>query len=797
MAVRAMSDVTIKRISVENFRGIIEVDIPFSRQNLLLYGENGSGKSSFVDAFEYLVNCRIERFDRQDVNYELSIPYVNQNRDTVIKLTCDHSGNEVTASIRHPTAELEGDRLLLQWLGQFAAFPPILRRAHIVKFIEIKGAERLQQLSRIIGLDTIDSAKTNWESEKRQRLKDKKSADEQAEKLKRRLDELTRDLAGSDLIDKINSKLVDVGLSQISTWTEIERRKQDLNNQITDTDTNRAFQQASQFQTLLIEVQTAISSFMKSYGDFYPVWQEFIAKKSNLQNNLLSQFLVQGQKLLSSEEYASTCPLCEQEIDSEQLHVKVSTRIQELDAFSKLSRQVTEKRTAMHGQANNTLNSVKHANDTKFGIELDLAFVQAWVETLSEISKLQDMDILSAMYPELDNIKSTFVTDDLKTRAQIPLDEHVVMLQTKIGNTEIASTLMWLGNVEEAFRNWEDAKQLQASADKTFKQVSIMQEAITKAREQRLNEINSDIAKTVNDYYQRLHPNEGYGDIQLVSERKGAGIGITAEYHGRQSHPLGFYSEGHLDSLGIAIFLAYIRRFAGVQLLILDDIMATIDGAHRLRLARLLADEFTDYQIILTTHDRLWTEELQGVLDQLQTVQLYWTIDEGVQTKELLEQKWDTYIDLAKTEPADAVLKCARDFEKFLNQMRFNLSLAIPAKYGDQYSIGEMQTQFFAWIKKKKIQHPNTDYESKLDNLEKSITSHMKLRNFAGAHYNEWAANLSQREATDFVQYVKDLVELFTCPCCRKNWVGYSTQTKTIYCSRCAGKNNAPNWLTS
>lgn len=792
-----MSDVTIKRISVENFRGIIEVDIPFSKQNLLLYGENGSGKSSFVDAFEYIVNREIERFNRQDVNDKLSIPFVNQNRDTVVKLICDHSGNEVAASISHPTAEINGDRLLLQWLDQFAAYPPILRRAHIVRFIEIKGAERLQQLSRIIGLDTIDSVKSNWESEKRQRSKDKKTADEQAEKLKKRLDELTKDLAGIDLLDKINSKLIDVGLSQISTWIEIEQRKQDLSNQITDADTSQAYQQASQFQNLLVEVETAISSFMESYGDFYSVWREFIAQKSNLQNNLLNQFLIQGQELLSSEEYASTCPLCEQEIDSEQLQVRVSTRIQELEAFSKLSKQVTDKRTAMHRQTNSALGIVKRAKDTKLEIELDLAFVQTWLDTLSEIIKLQNVDMLSATYPEHSDLEVMFVTDELKTKAQIPLSEHINMLQAQIGNTELASTLMWLGNVEEAFRNWEDAKQQQANADKTYKQVSIMQEALTKAREQRLNEINGDIAKTVNDYYQRLHPSEGYGDIQLVSERKGAGIGITAEYHGKQSHPLGFYSEGHLDSLGIAIFLAYIRRFAGVQLLILDDIMATIDGAHRLRLAHLLADEFTDYQIIMTTHDRLWTEELQGVMSQLQTIQLYWTIHDGVQTKELLEQKWDVYIDLAKTDPADAVLKSARDFEKFLNQMRFNLSLAIPAKYGDKYNIGEMQTQFFAWIKKKKIQHPNTDYETRLDNLEKSITSHMKLRNFAGAHYNEWAANLSQGEATDFVQYVKDLVELFTCPRCEKNWVSYNTPTKTIYCSRCAGKNNAPNWLTS
>lgn len=788
------NNIIIKRLLIENFRGIIEVDIPLSKKNLLLYGENGSGKSSFIDAFEYLVHQKIERFERQDVKGK-SIQFVGQNRDTIIKLFFEQSGKEIILSIKHPSAEIKGNATLLQWLDKFASYPPILRRSHIVQFIEIKGAERLQQLSNIIGLEIIDSVKKDWGSEKQKRLNDKKSVDTHITNQERRLEELTKDLAGVELIDKVNSKIANVGLLPISTLIEIEDCKQNLSKQIADTTTHQAYHEASQVNNSLSEAKAEINSFIENYDDFHLTWKEFVAQKSNLQNDLLNQFLSQGKELLNSPEYISTCPLCEQEIDPKQLQVRVSTRIQELEAFNQLSQNVTKKQTEMRRKANNTLELIRRVNNSSLKISLDLTVTQEWIDALSELIELQTSDILSLTYPDPSEFKFTSKMAALEIAIQAPLDTYINELKAKIGNTEIAAALAWLGNIEEAYKNYEDARRQQKNAELSYNQICMMQEALTKAREKRLNEINADIAKTVNEYYQQLHPEEGYGDIQLVSERKGLGIGITADYHGRQSHPIGFYSEGHLDSLGIAIFLAYIKRFSSVKILILDDIMATIDGAHRLRLAHLLADEFKDYQIILTTHDRLWTEELHGVLKELQTVQLYWDIHTGVQTKELLEQKWTNYINIAKTEPADGVAKCARDFEKFLNQMRFNLSLSIPAKQGDRYTIGELLETFFSWFKKRKIANPENRYE-KFEEIEEKINSHIKLRNWAGAHYNEWAANMTSTEAIDFIKHIQILVELFTCPCCNKNWLSYNKTTKIIYCKRCVGKPNAPNWPT-
>ena len=152
---------------------------------------------------------------------------------------------------------------------------------------------------------------------------------------------------------------------------------------------------------------------------------------------------------------------------------------------------------------------------------------------------------------------------------------------------------------------------------------------------------------------------------------------------------------------------------------------------------------------------------------------------------------------LATTEPQVAVMNCARDFEEFLSIMRYNLSLSIPAKHGDQYTIGEMKDGFFHWLKKNQIEHPNPQYGVELKQLQQTLDQHLILRNVAGAHYNEWASNLTSEEAKDFITVVKKLTALFKCPTCQRHWVEFNNATKQLYCKYCSDKQkpDAPLWL--
>lgn len=98
-------------------------------------------------------------------------------------------------------------------------------------------------------------------------------------------------------------------------------------------------------------------------------------------------------------------------------------------------------------------------------------------------------------------------------------------------------------------------------------------------------------------------------------------VALRVTYGGQEiDFPSAFLNEARLSAVAIALYLAAalltppLERSVGEttyrlpRLLVLDDILIGLDLSHRLPLLDLLKDYFSDWQIILTTHDRVWFE---------------------------------------------------------------------------------------------------------------------------------------------------------------------------------------------
>jgi energy-coupling factor transporter ATP-binding protein EcfA2 len=89
---------------------------------------------------------------------------------------------------------------------------------------------------------------------------------------------------------------------------------------------------------------------------------------------------------------------------------------------------------------------------------------------------------------------------------------------------------------------------------------------------------------------------------------------LTCSYFGRVvEHPPLFLNEARLTAVAIALFLAGAEACTPQQegkprILVLDDILIGLDMSHRIPVLRLLQSEFSDWQILLFTHDRVWYE---------------------------------------------------------------------------------------------------------------------------------------------------------------------------------------------
>jgi hypothetical protein len=81
------------------------------------------------------------------------------------------------------------------------------------------------------------------------------------------------------------------------------------------------------------------------------------------------------------------------------------------------------------------------------------------------------------------------------------------------------------------------------------------------------------------------------------------------------SPPQRVVSESQLNALGLAFFFARLKvENTEWRTIVLDDVVNSFDADHRMGLARLLAEEFSDWQVLLFTHDSSFTLLAEQIL---------------------------------------------------------------------------------------------------------------------------------------------------------------------------------------
>lgn len=111
------------------------------------------------------------------------------------------------------------------------------------------------------------------------------------------------------------------------------------------------------------------------------------------------------------------------------------------------------------------------------------------------------------------------------------------------------------------------------------------------------------------DYQTGRHGEKlGFGSVRLrMLDRGGVPLKTPSE----------FLNEARVTAIGLCLYLAGMARSIPPKrgdgttyprLLILDDVLLSLDMAHRLPLLRILRERFSSWQVLLLTHDRSWYE---------------------------------------------------------------------------------------------------------------------------------------------------------------------------------------------
>ncbi|WP_300461253.1 ATP-binding protein [Desulfobacula sp.] len=123
--------------------------------------------------------------------------------------------------------------------------------------------------------------------------------------------------------------------------------------------------------------------------------------------------------------------------------------------------------------------------------------------------------------------------------------------------------------------------------------------------------------------FPQVRPNKEYTYFENAIVR----VRVTFAGHDVQKPHL-FLNEARLSAIAISIYMGMIKRHPqGInhKLLFLDDIFIGLDISNRMPLLEILENDFSDYQIILSTYDKPWFEYAKGFIDQSlwQTLEFY------------------------------------------------------------------------------------------------------------------------------------------------------------------------------
>ena len=239
--------------------------------------------------------------------------------------------------------------------------------------------------------------------------------------------------------------------------------------------------------------------------------------------------------------------------------------------------------------------------------------------------------------------------------------------------------------------------------------------------------------------------------------------------------------------MGVCLYLALMKRLFGDRftLVLLDDVVMSVNSGHRYQFCKLLKTYFPNTQFVITTHDRLWAEQLRsaGLVTAKTSLAFHsWTIDTGPLVESNLEI-WDeinSSLGKGKVEAAAAALRHHLEYVSRL--LADQLGAAPQFRADGNYELGDLLPSVLARMKdlygKAAVAAQSW---GKNDDKEAIARRKAVLSTAAGAsnveqwavnkavHYNEWA-NFGKKDFQPVVAAFKALLACFRCDAC-KSWM--------------------------
>ena len=214
-----MTKFELNEIEIKSFRGIENFILDFDNKSLVLVGENGSGKSSIVNAFEFLFTGKVESLSSRYIKQKESLVHLGDEKSDLL-VSAKIGDETITRTLKK--APEDNDIVNDFKNGSF-----LLNRQKLLSFINNTPKGRHDRINSLIGfedLNKIENVFYKTEKEFKNKVESKK------EELENKIDSIKQILncQEDEILDVLNELLLKHGYEKISDFRNLENVSKEL-----------------------------------------------------------------------------------------------------------------------------------------------------------------------------------------------------------------------------------------------------------------------------------------------------------------------------------------------------------------------------------------------------------------------------------------------------------------------------------------------------------------------------------------------------------------------------------------
>ncbi|MCX5693880.1 MAG: AAA family ATPase [Candidatus Omnitrophica bacterium] len=787
----------IVELEVKNIRGIKQIIIKPDGKNVVVYGPNGTGKSAVVDAVDFLLCGKITRLTGEGTDglelkeHGCHIDARKDLKNTIVKAKVEFDGKivEIERSINKPSVlkvePKEQEEAVNVYLSVAKLGQHVLSRREILRYITSEAAKRAKQIQSLLNLMDIENLRATLvtvRNEAAYSYNHEASDHEVAKSEVVNLLSLTVFSKEAALV-KVNELLALLGGKNI-TELSLPKIKEGLTPYLVGAKKEALTKE--QIQNTIKEVKDLLLKQEELEGKEEELKKFFedIGKETKLKQYSLYKKLFEAGINLADD--SNICPLCGKKWTEGSLKDILANKSKEFDLAKDKQAKIDEASTLIRVKVELLKKDFEKLQQAleQFGLKVSddesvktyLSVLISWSDTL-----LKPLETFEGGKWSSEGIKGVFDLDLWKTKFFDPLDAELKKATDELSKQQVAwETLI---KMEDTWRRYEESL-IQLEHGELYKQRSeATLSYFEKARDTTLENIYNAVKGTFDKYYKVIHSEDEEAFVSNIHP-DGAALIFEVDFYGRGMFPPhALHSEGHQDSMGVCLFFAlneYLTKDT-LKIIVLDDVVMSIDRNHRRAICKLLKENFPDKQFIITTHETAWAKQLktEGVVTQKNMYHFVnWNIDKGP-TVEMDKDLWSSIKEcLDKDDVPSAAHKLRREAECFFENVCDSLYANVPYKGSYQWELGELAPSAVStlkgYIKKAKDNFQRIKQQDKVDKLDEilkkinDVVQKLQVEQWAvneNVHFNK----LSEMGKEDFepvVEAFKEFFGLFVCPKC-------------------------------